>query len=338
MILADKLNKLRTSSGLSQEQLAEKMHVSRQSISKWESGSSIPTMDKIVELSNIYGISTDYLLKDEMESLPDEIVAEFDQEASVREISIEDANDFLYRVNKVSRKIAFGVLLCILSPVCLMTFLGLSEMPNGIIGENAATGIGICVMMILIASAVFIFVLSSIDTKKYEFLEKETIRLSYGVEGILQKDEEEFLPSFYKSLALGIALCIIATVPLIGLSLAEDDFEVEYLSLFGVAILLLLVSVGVYLIVKASIVKGSYDKLLQKGDYTKSKKKAGKKLETFTGVYWSSMTAAYLLISFLTRRWDISWIIWPVGAILFAAVYSILEMTISRKQTDNCMR
>jgi hypothetical protein len=92
-----------------------------------------------------------------------------------------------------------------------------------------------------------------------------------------------------------------------------------------------MVSGGVYFIVKASIIKGSYDKLLQKGDYTKSKKKAGKKLETFTGVYWSTMTAAYLLISFLTMRWDISWIIWPVGAILHAAVHSILEMSISKK-------
>ena len=67
MILADKIIKLRKKFGWSQEELAEKMNVSRQSISKWESARSIPDLNKILMLSEIFGVSTDYLVKDEIE-------------------------------------------------------------------------------------------------------------------------------------------------------------------------------------------------------------------------------------------------------------------------------
>ncbi len=328
MILADKLNKLRTSSGLSQEQLAEKMHVSRQSISKWESGASIPTMDKVVELSNIFGISTDYLLKDEIEELPGEIVPDLAESDAIRTIRLEEANEYISRIDKVKNSIALGVMLCILSPVCLMILLGISVLPApyaGWISENAATGIGVGALLLFVAAAVAVFITSSIQTKKYEFLDKEEIHLDYGVEGILQKREEEYLPNYYKIMAAGVAVCVMSAIPLIVLSLAEDTQMAEALSIFGVAVLLAIVSCGVFLIVRASMLKGAYDRLLQKGDYTSSKKKASKKLEVFSGAYWSILTAVYLLISFVTMRWDMSWIVWPVGAVAFAAVYAILE-------------
>lgn len=67
MIFADKIIQLRKESNWSQEELASQLGVSRQSISKWESGSSLPDLDKIIKLSQIFDVSTDYLLKDEME-------------------------------------------------------------------------------------------------------------------------------------------------------------------------------------------------------------------------------------------------------------------------------
>ena len=64
MILADKIVRLRKKQGLSQEELAEKLDVSRQAISKWESAHSVPDLEKILQLGYIFGVSTDYLLKD----------------------------------------------------------------------------------------------------------------------------------------------------------------------------------------------------------------------------------------------------------------------------------
>ena len=64
MALPEKLYTLRKKSGLSQEQLAEALNVSRQAISKWEGGSAMPESDKLLALSNYFGVSLDYLLKD----------------------------------------------------------------------------------------------------------------------------------------------------------------------------------------------------------------------------------------------------------------------------------
>ena len=64
MILADKIIELRKKNGWSQEDLAEKLDVSRQSISKWEGAQSIPDMNRIIAMSQIFGVSTDVLLKD----------------------------------------------------------------------------------------------------------------------------------------------------------------------------------------------------------------------------------------------------------------------------------
>lgn len=59
-----KIQKLRKENNLSQEQLAEKFGVSRQSVSKWESDQSVPDIYNIIQLSNLFGVSTDYFLKD----------------------------------------------------------------------------------------------------------------------------------------------------------------------------------------------------------------------------------------------------------------------------------
>ena len=61
-MLSDKIMELRKRNGMSQEALAEKLDVSRQSVSKWETGESVPDLDRIIKLSEIFGVSTDYLL------------------------------------------------------------------------------------------------------------------------------------------------------------------------------------------------------------------------------------------------------------------------------------
>ena len=61
--LADRIQQLRKQNSLSQEQLADKLHVSRQAVSKWESAQSQPDLDKILAMSELFQVSTDYLLK-----------------------------------------------------------------------------------------------------------------------------------------------------------------------------------------------------------------------------------------------------------------------------------
>ena len=65
MIFADKLIALRKKAGWSQEELAEQLGVTRQSVSKWEGAQSVPDIDKILQMSRLFGVTTDYLLKDD---------------------------------------------------------------------------------------------------------------------------------------------------------------------------------------------------------------------------------------------------------------------------------
>lgn len=68
MTFGEKLQKLRKERGLSQEQLAEQITVSRQALSKWELGTSIPDTENVLQLSKLFGVSTDYLLNDDYTS------------------------------------------------------------------------------------------------------------------------------------------------------------------------------------------------------------------------------------------------------------------------------
>ena len=129
MILADKIIENRKKNGWSQEDLAEKLGVSRQSVSKWESAQAIPDMKKILQLSEVFGVSTDYLIKDEIEEKPAMELAPVDNglEETVRSVSMEEAVSFLKYNETAARRISTGVMLCILSPVLLILLGGLAE-------------------------------------------------------------------------------------------------------------------------------------------------------------------------------------------------------------------
>ena len=86
MIFADKLIDLRKKNGWSQEELAEKLNVSRQAVSKWEGAQSVPDMSRIIQLSELFGVSTDYLLKDNLEQA--EPVQGSDEGSTARTVSM----------------------------------------------------------------------------------------------------------------------------------------------------------------------------------------------------------------------------------------------------------
>ena len=125
MILAEKIALLRRRSGLSQEELAEQMQVSRQSVSKWESGTSIPDLEKILRLSALFGVSTDFLLKDELneQALPDAPVPDADPDAP-RTLTAEEADDCLALHEQLTGRISAAVATLILSPVPFLGLMG----------------------------------------------------------------------------------------------------------------------------------------------------------------------------------------------------------------------
>ena len=167
MILADKIIRLRKKNGWSQEELAERLKVSRQSVSKWEGAQSVPDLDKILQLSKIFGVSIDYLLKEEFEE-EEYITEDTSEETLARRVSLEEANAFLTIKKATAGKIAFAVFLCILSPICLILLGAASESGVLSVSENMAGGIGLVVMLLMVAVAAAVFVLCGAQTKPYE--------------------------------------------------------------------------------------------------------------------------------------------------------------------------
>ncbi|HOO27004.1 MAG TPA: helix-turn-helix transcriptional regulator [Lachnospiraceae bacterium] len=92
MILAEKILALRKSNSWSQEELAEKMNVSRQSISKWESAAAIPDINRIPELAKLFGVTTDYLLKDDIETTA--YSDEYEEDGRIR-VSLQESSEFI---------------------------------------------------------------------------------------------------------------------------------------------------------------------------------------------------------------------------------------------------
>lgn len=330
MILADKIIYLRKKAGWSQEELAEKMGVSRQSISKWEGALSVPDMNRILKLSELFDVSTDYLLRDEMEEeeknpAADEKIADETGEKLVP-VSMELANDYLAHCKKVSVPCAFGVFLCIMSPVFLLLLSGAGEAGLISLTEDQGALLGTAVLILLIVAAVSIFVITGHYDEKYEFLEKEALDTAYGVDGMVRDRRQKYERSHVIELAAGVALCVASCIPIFLMLLLFGEENVMALT-GAISLLLFLVATGVFLIVRTCIIWDGYQVLLEEGDYTRIAKKQNKRI---SGIYWGCVTAVYLLVSFLTMEWNITWVIWPVAGILWGVISSIYRNQVER--------
>lgn len=314
MILADKIIRLRKKNGWSQEELAEKMNVSRQAVSKWESAQSIPDLQKILQMANLFGVTTDYLLKDEIE---DEEFTDTPDAAGVKKVSMADANTFLNQRETAAKRIALATFLCILGAAVLIT-MGAVAQAIPAIPENLFAGIGMIVLFLLVAVAVGIYITCGLKNAPFEFLEKEPFETEYGVVGMVRERQKKYRDTYVRSNVIGTVLCILSVVPLMAAAFSGSDLFV----LFTVPLLLIIVGIGVVFFIHAGVRWASMQKLLKEGDYAPK----GKVGEAVSSIYWILITAVYLGWSFLTNDWHITWIIWPVAGVLYGAVAIICKL------------
>ena len=329
MILADKIIELRKKEGWSQEELAEKLSVTRQSVSKWEGAQSIPDMDKVVQMSRLFGVTTDYLLKDELEeSQP----AECNAAPVLRRVTMAQASDYLALRRAAAPKMALATMLCVFSPIALIGLGGLSELSVSAvrITEDAAGGIGLCVLIVLVAMAVALFISCGNKAKEYEFLEKEPFETEYGVTGMVKERQKAFKPAYDRMNLIGTMLCILSVLPLFAAAFSGRDF----LAVMAVCVLLALVGIGTYFFVYGGTVNGAMEKLLEEGDYTRYEKSRKNITGPVSVIYWLVVTAIFMLYTFGPNgngQPKYSWIIWAVAGVLYAAVLAGIKLIRNRK-------
>ncbi len=335
-MLADKIMQERKKKGWSQEELAERMDVSRQSVSKWESGLSVPDLDKIIAMSELFGVTTDYLLKDAQPETPVTTVAPAAEEGEEKgeeplasepphRITLADADAYTALVKQISPAIAVGVMLCILSPIALILLSGFAELSTLPLSEGLASGLGLLVLFVLVGGAVALFVIYGARLSKYEYLKKEAFSLDADAHTEIEKRRDAYEKRHLVWVAAGVCCCLAGVVALVVPAVVMQN---ELLTTGMVCVLLALVAIGVLLMVRTSYIWESYQRLLRQGEFSGGKKQ---KRELVGTIYWTAVTALYLAVSFLTMKWGLTWVIWPVAAVLSPLVDLIAQSVQKRK-------
>jgi hypothetical protein len=188
--------------------------------------------------------------------------------------------------------------------------------------SSVAAGVGVIVLLLMIAVAVAILITSSMKMKRFDYLRKCNFELEYGVSGIVNEKRNSFERKYVRSLVVGVVLCILCVVPLILAGLLEASSVVLILL---TAMMFVVISVAVYIFISFGNVKSSFDQLLLKGEFDIVEKELNKRVEKLSGVYWPVIVAVYLGYSFITGNWHISWVIWPVAALVFGALSAALR-------------
>lgn len=328
MILADKIVKLRKRNGWSQEELANKIDVSRQAVSKWESASAIPSLEKILQLSELFGVTSDYLLKDEIE---DEEFVDNTNGLEIKRISIEEANHYIEQRKLASWRIAVATFLCIISPITLFILGAATTIQNVVINDTLAVIIGFIVLFALILCAIPIYIYCGFKNAPYAFLDKSVpFELEYGVRGILREKIKAYRNRYIISNIIASCLCVFSPLPLILVVFTENELILTIM----LAVTMLVAGIGVFIFLVVGIQNASMQKLLKEGDYTLEEKRKTTIKEPIGFVYWVIVIAIYLAWSFLTNNWHITWLVFAIGGVIFPALMAICNIFINKNNKD----
>ena len=325
MILADKIMTLRKKAGWSQEELAARLNVSRQSVSKWEGAQSIPDMDKVVQMSRLFGITTDFLLKDELE-IEEHTQSEPIDEPPLRRVTMEEASAYLALRRAAAPRMALATFLCIISPVALLMLAAMSEVSRFGISENAASGIGLCGLLVLVAIGVALFLTCSARVRDFAFLEEEPFETEYGVSGMVKERMQDFAGTYSRLNIIGTVLCILSAVPLF-VSMCIETADVVYVA--AVCLLLIIAGIGCVAFTYGGTIHASMERLLEEGDYTRQQKSRRGVKGAISTIYWLLVTAIFMWYTFGPSgngQARYSWFIWAIAGVLYAAVMLVVNL------------
>ena len=293
-----KIQILRKENRLSQEALAEKLDVSRQAVSKWETGEGYPEIDKIILISELFQVSLDYLLKD---GDVNEVIEVHDF------MSHQKVEDYISFKKQFALRIAASISAIILSVTFPIAFYDKNE------------GLGIFAMLFIVALAVGCIIVTGISNEQYKDLENKEMNLSYQDYHDLQSQQTQFKTKFGIGIAFGVFL-IIASVSFIGL--IETYFHND--TIFAPIQLMICIAIAVFVFVYLGILDNTYQFLVQNKAYVRQRKQ-DKENDDLFAITMPLAAAIYLSIGFLKNWWHPGWIIFPITAILTQCYATLLK-------------
>ena len=295
---------LRDKAGMTQEELAEQLQVSRQSVSKWESDASFPEMEKLLVLCELFHTNLDTLLR-----------------GNVQESMRADTIGYDRFMNWFSNWIALGVGLIILSVALGLGCRGWFGAPEIAVPAVLLSGVAVAVAILIVAGM------------RYDRFEKEhpMIQNFYT-----QEQRERYLNRFPFLIALPVALIIIGTLWLVLLGeWAEQQGEQAEMGL--VAGFLVTVAAAVTVLVWASLRRGKYDIEMWNKQHNPSPEMVArrKKAGWVCGAIMIAATVIYMILGFGSMAltgdygggwgWRWGWIVYPIAGVSCALASHLIE-------------
>lgn len=289
-VFGENLQFYRKQKNITQEQLAEQMDVSRQTISKWESGTSYPEMEKILQLCDLFSCDMDLLLR-----------------KNAKELEVVDNQGYDAYMEKYRKSVTIGVTLLIFGAALymLLSSLGWQE----IILYTLFLAIAIVAVLVLVVTG----------------MQDEIYRKNHPViaEFYTQEEKAQFEAKFPIRIATGIGMILIGLV--IGMNgehlprlkgMTEDFYN-------GIFLLLVTGAVGIF--IYTGLGKDKYDI----AGYNKKNEEASKKHSEKVGIYCGCVmiiaTILFFVGGFVFDLWNICWIVYLIGALICGMIALILQ-------------
>lgn len=302
MNFSENLQTLRKSRGISQEQLAERLDVSRQAVSKWETDGGYPEMDKLIQLCDIFGVTMDELIKGQIE-------------IDKTDVRLKHEKNF----NGLAKGIATGVFLIIfgVAMTTLFAYFGLDE-------------VGTAIMFIFIAAAIALFVVFGMRNESYTRANPVLPEIYTPEE--CERYNTRVFPYF---IAGGIALIFLGIL----LTTVSGMSYISWLpSEAATSIMLALIAAAVWMFIYAGIMRSKYDvkDYNRERDFEQGIKDTDppevvreKKLARLRGIICGTVmltaTAVFLFIGMVFDIWEPTYVVFPIGGIICCIVVMLTK-------------
>lgn len=317
MFLARNLQYLRKRDKITQEDLADRLGVSRQSVSKWETDEAYPETEKLLALCELFAVSLDDLMRRDL--------TQADAEEPICSAQTDEAAGKAYaaHMDKFSRGMAIGVGLILFGVAAGLLLSGFEK--YGPHGELFAV-LGAVAVMLSVAAAVFFFVIHGMAHDRFQ-KEYPVIENPFS-----EQESKAFSKKFAVATACLVSGILLAVAALVVVSalleegiIAVSPNREDEVSCYTVACFLAVLSFLVGGLVYFGIQFAKYDIVSYNKQTERERNEGGAKRLTgaINGAIMLTATALFLLLGFIWNAWHPAWVAFPVGGIVCAIVSTI---------------
>jgi len=289
--IGEKLFELRKEKNLSQEEVADKLNVSRQAISKWESNDCYPETEKLIKICEIFNCSMDTIIKGRVQKKNETTKTSYEK-----------------IMNKFSKGIALGVFLILLGTTFLLGIISRSTDEKNIIT-------GVIILLIFVLFTIPIFIIRGLEIETFK--RKNPLLENFYTSEEIDKYDKVFSKALVISISI-IILGVIVFMALYGFKIFNGNVIMQ------VSILMIFITISTPILVYHGIQKDKYDieKHNKANNYIKENEEL---LGKISGVIMIMATIIYFILGFIWNLWKYNWLIYPICGMICGIFAIILQ-------------